>query len=150
MYLYTFCYTVCKNHGIENAILRPCCFWITFFIGNYWNFFKRSLVIFNSVVLFPEGDGSFTLGFTGASSMVRRCDLKPIPFNLINSVHTSSGVVIKAKPLDKLNLERTIFTKQFSLRYVVFCKPKSSYKSSSDMLLFKFPTYNIFLMYCGS
>ena len=76
--------------------------------------------------------------------MVRRCDLKPIPFNLINSVRTSSGAVIKAKPLDKLNLERTIFTQQFSLRYVVFCKPKSSYKSSSDMLLFKFPTYNIF------
>ena len=76
--------------------------------------------------------------------MARLCDLKSIPFNLINSVHTWSGAVIKAKPLDKPDLERTTFTQQFSLRYVIFRKPKGSCKSSYDMLLFKFPTYKVF------
>ena len=83
--------------------------------------------------------------------MVRLCDLKSIPLNLINSLHTRSGAVIKVKPLDKPDLERIIFTQQFSLRYVVFRKPKSSYKSSSDMLLFKFPTskvFNVFWILC--
>ena len=88
--------------------------------------------------------GSFTLGFTRASLIVRRCDLKSIPFNLINSEHTWSVAVIKVKPLSKSDLERTIFKQQFSLRYVVFHKPRSSGKSSFNMLLFKFPTYKIF------
>ena len=76
--------------------------------------------------------------------MVRRCDLKSFPFNLISSVHKWSGAVIKAKPLDKPDLERKIFTQQFYLRYVAYCRPKSSYKSSSDMFLFKFPTCKVF------
>ena len=120
--------------------MRPCCFWITFFTENYCNFFKKCLV-----VLFPEFDGSFTLGFTRDFSMVRRCDLKSIPFNLINSVHTWSGAVIKAKPLNKPDLEGTISTLPFSLWYVVFRKSKSSSKkSSSDMFLFRFPTHKVF------
>ena len=75
--------------------------------------------------------------------MVRRCDVKSLQFNLIGSVHTSSAV-IEEKPPDKHDLERAIFTQQFSLSYVIFRKPKSSYKSSSDMFLFKFPTYKVF------
>ena len=134
MHLYTFWYTVCKNYGIENAIMRPCCFWITFFTGNHWNFFKRCLVVFNFSCLIFDGDDSFTLGLTRASSMVRRCDLKSIPFDLISSVHTWSGAVTKAKPLDKPDLERTIFTQQFYLRYVVLRKPKSSYKSHIKLI----------------
>ena len=76
--------------------------------------------------------------------MVRRCDVKSIQFNLIGSVHTWSSAVIEEKPPDKPDLERAIFTQQFSLSYVIFRKPKSSYKSSSDMFLFKFPTYKVF------
>ena len=121
MLLYTFWYTVFKNYGIENAISLTCCFWITFFTaGNYWNFFKRCLVIFNSSCFISWGWWLFYYGFTRASSMVRRCDLKSIPFNLINFVRTWSGAVIKAKPLVKLDLERTIFMQQFSLKYVVW------------------------------
>ena len=54
------------------------------------------------------------------------------------------GAVIKTKPLAKPDSERTIFTHKFSLRYVVFRQPKSSYKSSSNMFLFEFPTYKFF------
>ena len=51
---------------------------------------------------------------------------------------------LNSKPLDKPNLENTIFTKQVPLGYVVLHKPKSSYKSSSDVFLFQFPTKKVF------
>ena len=110
---------------LASVVLRLLCLLLLYFAG-----------VFSSSGLFILVDVT--------SSIMILLPWNFIPCNLSNSFCTCSGITTRRKPLFFLLFQVGSSTRQFSCKYVVALKPKSSIRSFSSSSLLTLPMWSLF------